>query len=333
MIRDARVLQPQFIPDEVEHRNPEVNRLSDTLKPIMDGRPGETSLLLGPSGAGKTCIAKYTLERLRENVLDINTQYVNCWQDYTRFQVLYRILDCVDRTVDVHRRSTPKDELLDRIREYEGPQFVVILDEVDQLEDKSVLYDLYRVPRITTVLIANREQELFSQLDDRLTSRLQTCVRISFDKYPLDELVSILGARARWGLSEDAIEAQELALIADAAAGDARVAISILRNAARRADQDGRDRITTDVVHEAVPKGRDEVRQKTVEQLTPHQRTLYDILRDEGELAPAELYERYAERVDDPKTKRTVRNYLSKMDHYRLVVAEGKNRARTYRPR
>jgi orc1/cdc6 family replication initiation protein len=333
MIRDARVLQPQFIPEEVEHRNPEVNRLSDTLQPIMDGRPGETSLLLGPSGAGKTCIAKYTLERLRENVLDINTQYVNCWQDYTRFQVLYRLLDAVDRTVDVHRRSTPKDELLDRLREYDGPQFVVILDEVDQLEDKSVLYDLYRMPSITTVLIANREQELFSQLDDRLTSRLQTCVRIAFDKYPLEELVSILGARARWGLAEDAIDEQELALVADAAAGDARVAISILRNAARRADQDGRDRITTEVVREAVPEGRDEVRQKTVEQLTPHQRALYDILQEEGELSPGDLYDRYAERVDDPKTRRTVRNYLSKMDHYRLVVAEGKNRARTYRPR
>lgn len=331
MIGDARVLQPQFIPDEVEHRNPEVNRLSDTLRPIMDGQPGETSLLLGPSGAGKTCIAKYTVERLRENVLDINTQYVNCWQDYTRFQVLYRILDCIDRTVDVHRRSTPKDELLDRLREYEGPQFVVVLDEVDQLEDKSVLYDLYRMPRISMILIANREQELFSQLDDRLTSRLQTCVRISFDKYPLDELVSILRARTRWGLSEDVIGKQELTLIADAAAGDARIAISVLRNAARLADQTGHTEITTDTVHRAVPEGRNEVRQKTVEQLNPHQRTLYEILQAEGELPPGELYDRYTERVDDPKTKRTVRNYLSKMDHYRLVAADGKNRARTYR--
>ncbi|RBI59128.1 AAA family ATPase [halophilic archaeon] len=331
MIRDARVLQPQFIPDEVEHRNPEVNRLSDSLRPIMDGQPGETSLLLGPSGAGKTCIAKYTVERLRENVLDINTQYVNCWQDYTRFQVLYRILDCIDRTVDIHRRSTPKDELLDRLRTYDGPQFVVILDEVDQLEDKSVLYDLYRMPLLSMILIANREQELFSQLDGRLTSRLQTCVRISFDKYPLDELVSILQARARRGLAENIIGKQELALIADAAAGDARVGISILRNAARRADQEGQTEITTNLVHEAVPEGRDEVRQKTVEQLNPHQRSLYEILQDGGELNPGELYDRYTERVDEPKTKRTIRNYLSKLDHYRLIVADGENRARTYR--
>ncbi|WP_458189115.1 Cdc6/Cdc18 family protein [Haladaptatus sp. NG-WS-4] len=333
MIHDARVLQPQFIPDEVEHRNAEINALSNTLKPIMDGQTGETSLLLGPSGAGKTCIANYTVERLRENVLDIDTQYVNCWQDYTRFQVLYRILEGIDQTVDIHRRSTPKDELLDRLQGYDGPQFVVILDEVDQLEDKSVLYDLYRMRNISMILITNREEELFSLLDGRLASRLQTCVRIPFEKYHLDELVAILHARVRWGLSEDALGNEHLELIADAAAGDARVAIGILRNAVRRADQAGLERITTDIVREAVPDGRHEVRQKTIEQLNPHQRALYEILDEEGELNPGELYEAYRARVDDPKTNRTVRNHLAKMEHYRLVIAEGKNRARTYRLR
>ncbi|WP_458190765.1 Cdc6/Cdc18 family protein [Haladaptatus sp. NG-WS-4] len=333
MIHDARVLQPQFIPNEVEHRNPEVNALSNTLKPIMDGQPGETSLLLGPSGAGKTCIAKYTVDRLRENVLDINTQYVNCWQEFTRFQVLYRILERIGKTVDIHRRSTPKDELLDRLQGYDGPQYVIILDEVDQLEDKSVLYDLYRMRTISMILIANREEALFNQLDSRLTSRLQTSVKIPFEKYHLDELVSILHARARSGLSEGAIGNEQLALIADAAAGDARVAIGILRNAARRADQAEAAQITTDIVHEAVPDGRQEVRQKTIDQLTPHQRVLYEILDEQGELDPGELYERYQERVDDPKTNRTVRNHLAKMEHYRLVIAEGKNRARTYRLR
>ncbi|ODR83384.1 AAA family ATPase [Haladaptatus sp. W1] len=333
MIHDARVLQPQFIPDEVEHRNPEVNALSNTLKPIMDGQSGETSLLLGPSGVGKTCIANYTVERLRENVLDIDTQYVNCWQDHTRFQVLYRILEGIDRTVDIHRRSTPKDELLDRLQQYDGPQFVVILDEVDQLEDKSVLYDLYRMRTVSMILIANREEALFSQLDNRLTSRLQTCVRIPFEEYHLDELVAILESRARWGLSENAIGNDQLTLIADAAAGDARVAIGILRNAARRADQSGTERITTEIVREAVPDGRHEVRQKTISQLTVHQRALYEILEAEGELDPGDLYEKYQARVDDPKTNRTVRNHLKKMEHYRLIIAEGKNRARTYRLR
>nr|WP_303647863.1 AAA family ATPase [Haloarchaeobius amylolyticus] len=120
-----------------------MNHLSNALRPIMDGQSGETALLYGPSGAGKTCIAQYTVEKLRENVLDINTQYVNCWQDYSRYRVLYRILEGINQTVDIQRQSTPKDELSTRLRDYEGPQYVIILDEVDQLQDSKVLYDLY----------------------------------------------------------------------------------------------------------------------------------------------------------------------------------------------
>ncbi|MDS0301188.1 orc1/cdc6 family replication initiation protein [Halogeometricum sp. S1BR25-6] len=333
MITDARVLQPEFTPQEVEHRNQEVNVLSNALKPIMNQEPGETTLLLGPSGAGKTCIARFTTERLRENVLDINSQYINCWQDYTRFRVLYRILEGIGQTVDIHRRSTPKDELLDRLCNYDGPHYVIILDEVDQLEDKSVLYDLYQMRGLTAILITNREEDLFSHLDDRLTSRFESSVRVNFDKYHLDELVSILEARARWGLSERAIGRQQLALIADAAAGDARIAIGILRNAARQADQQGTEMITTDIVEGAVPDGRAEVRRKAAEKLRKHQRVLFEILTDEGEMKPGELYDEYCRRVDDPKTKRTVRNYLQKMEHYRLIIADGKKRARTYRPR
>ncbi|WP_458209160.1 hypothetical protein [Haladaptatus sp. NG-SE-30] len=158
-------------------------------------------------------------------------------------------------------------------------------------------------------------------------------MRIPFKKYHLEELVAIFHARARWGLSEHAIGNEQLALIADAAAGDARVAIGILRNAARRADQAGTDQITTEIVREAVPDGRHEVRQKTIDQLNAHQRALYEILDEEGELNPGELYELYQEQVDEPKTNRTVRNHLQKMEHYRLVIAEGKNRARTCRLR
>lgn len=333
MIRDARVLRPEFVPREVEHRNAEVNALSNALRPIVDGEPGETTLLLGPSGAGKTCVARHTVERLRENVLDFDSQYVNCWQDYTRFRVLYEVLDGIGRTVDVHRQSTPTDELLDRIRAYDGPQCVVVLDEVDQLEEKTPLYDLYRARNISLILIANREEELFAQFDDRLTSRFHSSERVQFDKYRLDELVSILDARARWALAEDAVGERELALVADAAAGDARVAIAVLRNAARRAEQSDREAITADVVNDAVPEGRREVRRKAVEQLHPHQRALYEILDETDELSPGDLYEEYASRVDEPKTKRTVRNYLSKMSRYGLVVAEGEKRARTYRPR
>jgi orc1/cdc6 family replication initiation protein len=332
MITNARVLRPEFVPRDVVHRDAEVSHLSSALRPITDGNPAETALLCGPSGAGKTCIARFTVKRLRENALTVDSRYINCWEDYTRFKILYRLLEGVDRAFDVHRQSTPKDELLERLRAHEGPPYVVILDEVDQLEDTGVLYDLYRTPGLTMVLVANGEEELFSWLDDRLVSRLQTATRVQFEKYTLDELVSILEDRVRWGLQEGVITTDQLATIADAAAGDARVAIGTLRTAARRADQQDTESISDEIIREAVPEAKAEIKQKHTEKLTPDQQTLYEIIAEQGGVASGELYERYRDRVTEPKTKRMVRNYLQKLRHYNLIIAEGDNRGRTYHP-
>lgn len=331
MLTDARVLQADFVPRDVIHRDAEINYLSSTLRPITDGDPADPAFLYGPSGTGKTCIARYTVEQLREEVIDVTTNYVNCWENHSTFKALYRVLDGIDSTVDVHRQSTPTDLLLDRIREQTTDPYVVILDEVDQLDDKSLLYELYRVSGLTMILIANQESDVFGRIDERVASRFSAMPRIHFDKYSVEELVGILNDRARWGLREDAITDVEVRNIAQRADGDARVAIGILRAAARLADGSNTSTITPSLVSDAVSEAKAEIKQKSVEKLTTDQRILYEIIADEGQIGTGDLYDRYVERADDPKTQRMIRNYLQKLRHYNLVVAEGDNRGRAYR--
>jgi Cdc6-like AAA superfamily ATPase len=100
MIADAHVLRPEFVPRDVVHRDAEVSHLSNTLRPITDGNRAETALLCGPSGAGKTCIARFTVGRLRENALSVDHQYINCWEDCTRFKTFYRLLEGLNQAFD-----------------------------------------------------------------------------------------------------------------------------------------------------------------------------------------------------------------------------------------
>ncbi|WP_436347351.1 Cdc6/Cdc18 family protein [Natronorubrum sp. FCH18a] len=330
MIVDDRVLREDFVPSEVVHRHDEVNLLSESLEPLLHGQRADPAFCFGPTGVGKTCIARYTLAQLCEQEPAVEVAYVNCWQEYTRFRVLYSVLEAVGRTIDIHR-STPKDELFGRLRETDDRPIVVILDEVDQLEETAALYDLHRLGHVSLVLIANREEELFAGFDDRVRSRLRAGTRVRFDRYGTDELAAILAERADKALEPGVVSDEQLRTIADAASGDARVGIGILRSAARRATQQGRERVTDDVLEAAIPDARTAIRRKTVEGLIEHQRVLYDIVADVGEIEPGDLYDEYERRVDDPKTNRTLRNYLTKMVHYDLIEAVGERRGRTYR--
>jgi orc1/cdc6 family replication initiation protein len=330
MIRDARVLRAGFVPREVEHRDQEVNHLSSVLKPITNGEPADTAIVTGPSGAGKTCIAQFVTERLREEVLDVEATYVNCWRNYTRFRALYQVLDDLGATLDIHRQSTPHDELVDRLQQYDGPRTVVILDEVDQLEDPDVIYDLHSLPQFGIICIANKEEELFSRVDERLVSRLRSSEHVRMGSYHDEQLYDILQARAKWGLDQDVIADDQLYRIADAAAGDARLAIRILRTAASKADRENYEQITDDILLDAATDARAQIKQKSLDSLTPHQRVVYNIVRDHGPLGPSEIHDRYTDEVDDPRTKRTVRTYLSKMAQYNLLKAEGSSRDREY---
>lgn len=330
MITDARVFEEGYVPRELEHRDQELNQLERALEPATEGHPAQTVLLFGPSGSGKTCLSKYMLKQLYQEVQEVNYHYIDCWMNYTRFRVLYEVLEGINQTLDIHRRSTPKDELLERLQDYDGPPYIVIVDEADRLEDFDVLYDLYNTRNITPILIANREEDLFAQFDQRLDSRYRSARRIRLEKYPLDELVAILRGRAEWGLREGAVDREQLVEIADAVAGDARRGVQSLGIAARIGRDEGYDKITSEVVEKAIPEAKSEVRQKNLDKLSHHQHAVYEIIREQEKISPNELYSVYQERVDDPKSNRQIRNYLKKMRHYNLIEAEGEKRARSY---
>lgn len=80
---------------------------ADALESVVEDDIPEDTFLVGPSGGGKTCIARYSLEELQQERVDIDTHYVDCWQHSNRFRVLYKVLGGVDPpTMSTVRRHT-----------------------------------------------------------------------------------------------------------------------------------------------------------------------------------------------------------------------------------
>ena len=80
-----------------------------------------------------------------------------------------------------------------------------------------------------------------------MSIRYHTSARIEFDRSP-DELTTILSVRVEYGLRDGVIDSEGIRHIADAAHGDARVAIGALRTAARNAQKEGLTSILMDPV-------------------------------------------------------------------------------------
>jgi Cdc6-like AAA superfamily ATPase len=318
MLANPEVLDEEAVPERelVVHRRDELDRLLETLRPVGTG-PADLVYLLGPTGTGKTMLARLALNVLANDDAAAReaTIYQNCWQHYERVDVLYQILDTVQDTLQ-QKRAISRSRILAGLNDLDGPLYIV-LDEADQLTDLEVLYDLHELGHVHLVLVANREEDLFGTMGPRLRSRLTVGMRIECGRYRTDELAAILAKRANSALGvPDAVDRRTLEYIASQSGGDARVAIRTLRVALD--DGGDLDRAAADA---ALPEARDQLRQKSLDNLNQHQRTIYLIIEEDGPIAPGDLYATYQERSDNPRTERTARSYLSKLEQFDILPA------------
>jgi len=330
MITDARALRDQYLPNELVHRNDDMNSLSSHLSPIEHGFSGENTLVTGPSGSGKTTLAKYTLEMLERETLSVASGYTNCFSNSTTTGVLHSLLIDADLGHDLQRETSSRDQFLRRVRELED-QVVFIIDEVDALEDLGLLAPMFDAENVTLILICVNENGLLSHIDMRIQSRIRSAASMRLDKYRHQELVDIVDGRINAGLRPSAHDRAAIDRLAELAAGDARMAVAILRRAALKADREGIESLSPGLVESVVDGAESDVHQKNIERLSTEKRILYDIIEDHGEIAAEDLHERYEERSLDPRSKPTRRRYLATLERYDLVEQIGATRGSRYR--
>ncbi|WP_414838338.1 Cdc6/Cdc18 family protein [Candidatus Nanosalina sp. VS9-1] len=328
VIGDKRVLTADFLPNRMVHRGHERQEIADALRPLTEDQKPRNVLLYGPPGTGKSTMARYVVERMQEH-MSLASGYANCWRYPSRFKLYHTLLQDMGEKM-IHRTGTPTDELVDKFEEkVRRRPAVVVLDEVDQIEDERILYDMVRYNRTGLIMIANNEN-VFYDLDERIRSSLSSRKNIRFQAYTEEEIMDILRDRRQWGLRDGVINDESLRKIASRANGDARMAINSLRIAAEEAEKEASEQITAEYIEEAVPQARDMNESESLEKLNDDQKILYNVIKEENEIRPRNLYDRYREEVERPKVERTLRNYLQEMEKYRLIESKGKGTGTKY---
>ena len=331
VLKDLRALTEDFVPQEMLHRDGQLLAIRDCLKPVLEAGKARNAFLYGEPGTGKTSMSRYVLEELEKYSGSVLTAYVNCWVYPSRFKVYYSIIEAFGKALSVHRKGTPTDELYDLLERLAQKQpCIIVMDEVDQLEDDKVVYDLLQAG-FGLLLISNSSTALFD-FDSRVRSRLAGVDQIEFPKYKDSEVAGILKARAGYALVPGSVKRVQLERIAGLANGDARAAIAMLKSAAELAESQDSEKILDS--HIQGMGARKPARPE--DSLNQHQRLLYEAVKA-GSSGPGEVYAAYEKACKakgiEPLVERTLRKYLDKLVRYRLLAVEGEGRWRVFSPK
>lgn len=357
--RDA--LREDYQPETLVGRDEEFDRYRTALQPVINGEQPNNIFLYGKTGVGKTAGTRFLIDHLVEDAaqyddINLTVKMLNCDGLSSSYQIATRLVnkfrdDSNEISTTGYPRATVYDMLWTELDKC-GGTVLIVLDEIDHVDDDSILYQLPRArangnlseAKIGIIGISND----FS-FRDNLSPKVKSSLceeEIQFPAYDATELIEILSQRAEVAFHDGVVDRSAIDLCAAYGArdaGDARQSLDLLMKAGDLARDTDTDTITDDFVREA----RQELKRGRIREgitgLTQHGHlVLYALLTMEQQgKTPARSrdirprYTNFAEKVGvDPLVPRRMRDHLGELSMLGIVSAVERNEGRrggTYR--
>lgn len=353
--RDRDALREDYQPDEVVGRTDELDAYQTALQPVINGEQPNNIFLYGKAGVGKTVTTRYLLNHLQADVdryddLTLQVVFLNCDGLNSSYQVATHL---VNQLRDEHNHISTTgyplaavyDKLWSELEALNGT-VLVVLDEIDNIHDDSILYQLPRArdndklhdTKLGLIGISND-----FEFRDRLSSKVKSSLceeELHFPAYDAAELHSILEQRVEVafqpGVVNDAVVSY-CAAIGARDAGDARQSIELLMKGGDLARKED----ATAVREEHVKRGEKLLERSRVAEgisgLTPHGRyILYALvtLHLEGEtpVRTRDIRPRYTNLCqnigNDPLVPRRMRDHLGDLTMLGIADVTERNEGR-----
>lgn len=354
IFKNREVLLPDYVPNELPHRQEQIKKLGAILAPVLRGERPSNVFIYGLTGTGKTAVTKFVIRNLVEYSTKLiklgkfgrprfSYAYVNCRQDDTTYRVLVRFSEELGCKIPFTGLSTSEAyrrimKFIDRL----GLTVIIVLDEIDFLVKKHGDDLLYRLTRaneelrrgkISLVGITNNVK-FIENLDARVKSSLSE-EELVFPPYDALQLEDILTTRAKLAFHDNIIEEGVISLCASLAAkehGDARRALDLLRVAGEIAEREGAPKVGVQHVYKARVEIEMDRVAEVVRTLPLHSKIVLFTVMLIGEGTTGEIYNKYKELCRtinlDPVTQRRVSDIISELDMLGIVNATIVNRGR-----
>jgi len=328
IFRDKSMLQSNYVPDQILHREEQIKQIASILAPVLRGEKPSNLFLYGKTGTGKTLSINYVGDELlkrhkKESLSKLRIEYLNCKLKKvsdTEYRILAELIKKLGG--EVPQTGLPTQAVYARFIELidaEKQLVVLVLDEIDQAVKKISSDFLYNLTRLnselsnTQICIVGISNNLtfLDELDPRVRSSLSE-EEIVFPPYNAPQLQDILAKRAEKSFKEDILGEGVISKCAAFAArehGDARRALDLLRIAGELCERDHSKKISIKHIDEANNKiERDKILDVISSEPKQFQLVLYAIIQlsekvKDKPIFTGDVYNLYQEVCSKAKTE------------------------------
>ena len=352
--KDKKIITTSYKPDDLPHRDKEINTLASILAPSLGGDKPSNLFVFGKPGTGKTAVIYYISKKLQEKSKngDVDIFYLNCKMRNvadTEYRVIAQLTRDMGEFVPV--TGLPTDHVYNlffKTLDKKGGIVILILDEIDVLVDKigdGFLYNLTRInedlenTQVSIVGISNN-LSFMNKLDPRVRSSLSE-EEILFKPYNAIQLQDILKERSNKAFREGIMASGVIEKCAGLAAqehGDARRALDLLRVAAEICEREGSEEIEPKHVDMAESKiDSDRIIEIVKSQPRQSQAVLWTILKSGENLHTGDIFSIYKGICNSnglkPLTQRRVSDLIAELDLLGIINARVVSKGRYGRTR
>lgn len=360
LFKNKKVLQANYIPKIISYRNKEIESIAQILAPALKLEKPSNVFIYGKTGTGKTLVIKHISESMlkiaEKKNIKLKIFYLNCKLKRV-VDTEYRLIAQLAREfgMEVPATGLPTDEVYKifiDVLDKEKTLLLIILDEIDQLVNKTGDEILYNLTRLNTEL-KNSEISLIGisndlifadNLDPRVKSSLSE-EELVFAPYDAIQLQKILKKRAKLAFKEGSLKVGVIEKCAAYAArehGDARRALELLRIAGEIAERRNEKRIEVKHVDAAEEKiEKDRILDIIHTQPKQFKLTLYSIFniifKNNGPVFTGDIYDIYKEVCFKagvrPLTQRRLSDIIAELDMFGIINARVISKGRYGRTR
>jgi len=346
---DKKVIQSNYTPETILHREEQTKQIANILAPALKHEKPSNAFIYGKTGTGKTLTVRHTTKKLMDvaekEEVPLKIIYLNC-KLKRGVDTEYRLIAQLARELgkSIPPTGLPTEEVYRSFFKALNKQkqnYIIVLDEIDQLINKTGDNALYNLTRTTTedtesqitIIGISNDVTFIDCLDPRVRSSLSE-EEIVFPPYNALQIQSMLRQRAEMAFKKGVLEQGVIEKCAAYAArdhGDARRALELLRVAGEVADRKNSKKVMISHIDEAEEKiDRDRITDVVATQPKQYQLVLYSIFSLQPNrntpLFTGEVYEVYkslCHKTDTSVlTQRRVSDILSEFDMLGIINAK-----------